>query len=161
MMKQYDVLEVLREVRDPAKLALIVVQDEKGKFNATTLEWFMKTSFKPPMFAVSVAHTRYSHHCLNSFRYFNLCLPDTQQVEAVKLCGSLSGKDTDKFELAKLEYFPGKLSKLPIIKDALANFECKIISQVNSGDHTIFTGEIVYAWLDKNRSVMTYSELLS
>lgn len=159
-MELYDIQKALQIARDPVRLALAVTKNEQEKYDATTLEWFMRTSYKPPMLAISVGHTRYAHHCLNNFRYFNLCLADPSQKEAVKLCGSISGRDNDKFAICNFDYFLGKLSKLPIIRGAIANFECEVISQINSGDHTIFTGEIKYAWVDESARTMTWDDLL-
>jgi len=155
-MIRAEISTVISFVRDPVKIALAIVKNETGKDNAITLEWYMRTSIEPPMLAISIGNTRYSYHCLQSFRYFNLCFPSPEQIEAVKICGTLSGRDTDKLELCHFDTFPGKLAKLPIIRHAAANFECEVITQVRSGDHTIFAGEIKYAWFDKEKKVITY-----
>ncbi len=157
-MIRTDISTVISFVKDPSKIALAIVRDTDGKDNAITLEWFMRTSIDPPMLAISIGNTRYSHRCLQSFRFFNLCFPTPEQIEAVKLCGSLSVRDTDKFNLCHFDTFPGKLAKLPIIRNSAANFECEVITQVRSGDHTIFAGEIKYAWLDKDQRVITYQD---
>lgn len=158
-MIREEINKVIGHVRDPARIALAVVKDSNGKINAITLEWFMRTSIKPPMLAISIGHTRYSHDCLQTYRFFNLCFPSPEQVEGVKICGSLSGRDYDKMSLSKFDTFPGKLAKLPIIRQAAANFECVVNSQIRSGDHTIFTGEIKYAWYDSEKRVITYQDL--
>jgi|SRR5690554_422786 flavin reductase (DIM6/NTAB) family NADH-FMN oxidoreductase RutF len=158
MIKE-DISRVIQYIRDPVKIALAIVRDHAGKHNAIALEWYMRTSIEPPMFAVSIGHSRYSHECLEAFRYFNLCFPSPELRKAVKLCGSLSGRDIDKFTECRFNYFPGKLARLPVIRDAAANFECAVISQLRSGDHTIFTGEIKYAWYDQSKRVMTYTDL--
>ena len=158
MMVREDTSKVIQFIKDPVKIALAIVRDQEGKDNAITLEWYMRTSIEPPMFAISVGHQRYSHHCLLNFRYFNLCFPSPEQVEAVKLCGSISGRDNDKMALCQFDTFPGKLVKLPVIRKAAANFECVVISQLRSGDHTIFTGEVKYSWYDESKRVITYAD---
>jgi flavin reductase (DIM6/NTAB) family NADH-FMN oxidoreductase RutF len=159
-MKQEDISKVIGFVRDPAKVTMAIVKDvEQDKFNAITLEWFMRTSIEPPMFAISIGHTRYSYKCLQNHRYFNLCFPSPELVKETIICGSKSGRDIDKFELENLDYFAGKLAKLPIIRKAAATFECKIISQVRSGDHTIYAGEVKYAWYNPDKRVITYTDL--
>ncbi|MBW6516186.1 MAG: flavin reductase family protein [Candidatus Cloacimonetes bacterium] len=157
-MIRTEIQQVIEYVKNPVKIALAVVRDPNGKDNAITLEWYMRTSITPPMFAISVGLTRFSHYCLQNFRYFNLCFPSPEQIEAVKICGSKSGSDIDKFALCNFDIFPGKLAKLPVIRNAAANFECEMISQLRSGDHTIFTGEIKYAWYDNTKRVITYQD---
>ncbi len=158
-MTKEEISRVIQHIRDPAKIAMAIVKDRNGKLNAITLEWYMRTSIEPSMFAISIGHSRYSHECLESYRYFNLCFPSPAMLEAVKICGSLSGREIDKFSECRFDYFPGKLVKLPVIRNAAANFECEVISQLNSGDHTIYTGEIKYAWYNKNQRVITYTDL--
>ena len=74
-------------------------------------------------------------------------------AEVVKYCGTVTGKDTDKIDELNLEHFKGKLG-LPLFKDAKAGFECKVISQILSGDHTIFIGEVKYCWLNEEKSTL-------
>jgi flavin reductase (DIM6/NTAB) family NADH-FMN oxidoreductase RutF len=51
---------------------------------------------------------------------------------------------------------PGKLQKLPVLKDAAAVFECEVVTQVKSGDHTIFVGEVKYSWSDPEAEYFYY-----
>ncbi len=159
-MNREDFSKVNMATKHPARVALAIVKDKNDNFNMITLEWFMKTSIKPPMFAISIGHTRYSHDCLQNFRFFNLCLPSKEMVEVSKICGSKSGRDIDKFEETEVKWFAGRLAKLPILKEAKANFECKIITQVRSGDHTIFVGEVKHSWLDAEKEVQTVNDLM-
>ncbi|MCF7793019.1 MAG: flavin reductase family protein [Candidatus Cloacimonetes bacterium] len=159
-MKRTDFSEANSKTKHPAKVVVAIVKDKDGKFNPITLEWYMKTSIKPPMFAISIGHTRYSHECLQQNRFFNLCFPSNQMIEAVKLWGSKSGRDLDKLEVGGHEWFAGRLDKYPIIKDAKATFECKVVTQVKSGDHTIFVGEVKLSWLDEEKEVITVKDLM-
>ncbi|KQC07868.1 MAG: hypothetical protein APR54_05455 [Candidatus Cloacimonas sp. SDB] len=151
--------EAISAVKKPAKITFAVVKDAEGKFNTITLEWFMRTSIKPPMLAISVGHTRYSHQCLQNFRYFNLCFPSKEMKEAARISGSRSGRDLNKINALGEEFFPGKLAKLPVFRNAAANFECEIITQVRSGDHTIFVGQVKYSWLNKDKDILLFKDL--
>jgi len=159
-MKRVEYSEANSQTKHPAKVAVAIVKDETGKFNPITLEWFMKTSSKPPMFAISIGQTRYSYSCLQKNRYFNLCFPDKKMVAAVKLWGTKSGRDLDKLAESGLDWFAGRLAKYPVIKDAKATFECRVVTQVKSGDHTIFVGEVKHCWLNDDKEVMTVRELV-
>jgi flavin reductase (DIM6/NTAB) family NADH-FMN oxidoreductase RutF len=46
---------------------------------------------------------------------------------------------------------------MPVLEDAVAVFECEIVTQVRSGDHTIFVGEIKYCWADKEKKLLVYT----
>jgi flavin reductase (DIM6/NTAB) family NADH-FMN oxidoreductase RutF len=146
-------------IKIPAKLTLAVMQDKNEKVNLITLEWFMRTSIEPAMFAISIGHSRYSFECLQSFRKFNLVYPSKQMKNTVKICGSKSGRDIDKLQVINEEYFLGRASKLPIFTNAVANFECEVVSQVRSGDHTIFVGEVKYSWINEDKELLLFSDL--
>ncbi len=156
MQTQCEFSDVNSLVHLPAKVVLAVSEKPDGSFNLITLEWFMRTSIMPPMFAISIGHSRFSHDCFETKRFFNLVFPSPEQKPLLSLCGSSSGRDIDKFAEGKVESFPGKLSKLPILKDAVANLECEIVSQVRSGDHTIYIGQVHYAWADKDKEFFFY-----
>ena len=148
-------MEVIKATKHPAKIAIAVVKCD-GKFNLITIEWFMRTSQKSPMFAISIGKTRFSHKCLQKYRFFNLVILSQKMKNVAVLCGTKSGNEIDKLE--NVNWFAGKLAKLPILKDAVANFECKIVSQIKSGDHTIFVGEVKHSWL-QNEKILTYLEM--
>ncbi|MEA1973411.1 MAG: flavin reductase family protein [Candidatus Cloacimonadota bacterium] len=154
-MKRTEFSIASHKVTKPQKIVIAIMKCEK-KINLITLEWFMRTSIKPPMFAISIGHSRFSHDCLQKFRYFNLCFPSSNQKSAAILAGTKSGKNFDKLIESNLDWFKGRFRQLPIVKGAVANFECEIISQVKSGDHTIFTGEVKYSWIDnKETNILT------
>jgi flavin reductase (DIM6/NTAB) family NADH-FMN oxidoreductase RutF len=159
MIKQAAIDEVIAIVKHPAKVTIAVVQNKEGRFNAITLEWFMRTSIQPPMFAISIGHTRYSYECLQENRFFNLCFPAKEMKDFTILSGTKSGRDIDKFALSKEPWFKGKLNQYPIMQNAVANFECKVISQVRSGDHTIYAGEIKHAWQNPDKELLLVENL--
>ena len=156
MMQLHNLPEAYAKVHLPSKVALAVTQKPDGNYNLITIEWFMRTSIAPPMFAISIGHSRYSHDCLQDVRYFNLVFPSRDQKDLLSLAGSQSGRDIDKFSAGKVAFIPGKLHKLTILKDAAAVFECEVVTQVNSGDHTIFVGEVKYSWSNAEGEVFYY-----
>lgn len=158
-MERTSYQQAMLAVKNPARVALAICQDSRNRANLITLEWFMKTSIQPPMLAISIGHTRYSYECLQNFRYFNLCYPSREMAKAAVICGSVSGRDQDKLEITGLEWFPGRLARLPILSQAVANFECRTVTQVRSGDHTVFVGEVKYSWSCSGREPLLFSDL--
>ena len=57
--------------------------------------------------------------------------------------------DTDKFAKFKLTAMPGKLVKAPLIKECLANIECKVVDLIEK--HNIVVLEAVAAYEDPSR----------
>jgi flavin reductase (DIM6/NTAB) family NADH-FMN oxidoreductase RutF len=153
MIKQTDFSIAYSRVHLPAKVALAVTEKPLEGYNLITIEWFMRTSIQPPMFAISIAHSRFTHDCLETNRFFNLIFPSKELHPLCNLSGSNSGREMDKFKEGKVEFIPGKLNKLPIPKESVAAFECEVVTQVKSGDHTIYVGQVHYAWLNEDKEL--------
>jgi flavin reductase (DIM6/NTAB) family NADH-FMN oxidoreductase RutF len=146
-------LKAIQRISKPAILALVVSKSgEKGP-TIITLEWFMRTSTKPAMFALSIGHTRYSYELLSENRKFVLAIPSTEMAEQTLKCGTISGRDCDKIAEFNIKTRRGRLSNIPLLADAVANFECQTITQVRTGDHTIFVGEVKYSWMNEDPSL--------
>ena len=61
ILKKTTFQEAVKFIKHPAKVAIAVVKCSEDKFNLITIEWFMRTSLKPPMFAISIGHSRFSY----------------------------------------------------------------------------------------------------
>ena len=102
-MKRIDFMKAIKTIRHPAKIAIAVVKCD-GKFNLITIKWFMRTSIKPPMFAISIGKTRFSHKCLQKYRFFNLVILSQKMKNVAVLCGTKSGYEIDKLENEDTNY---------------------------------------------------------
>ena len=133
----------------PTPVVLATCVDKNGNPNIITLGWAMKTSWQPPMVAISVAPSRYSHKLIEETGEFVLAIPTKEIVEMVHKCGRSSGRDIDKFKAFNLTPIPAKKVRPPLIKECVANLECKVVAKVTTGDHTLFIGEVVVAHVDE------------
>ena len=140
----------------PMHTVLVTCKGKTGRPNIITLAWTMPTSMEPPLVAISVRPTRYSHKLIEQAKQFTINIPTMNIVDATLFCGRRSGKDHDKFKETGLTPKPAKLVKPPTIKECVASLECKLHSQFTTGDHTIFIGEIIAAYADKQAFKDTY-----
>jgi len=127
----------------PTTVVFATCVDREGKPNIITLGWVMKTSKWPPMVAISVAPTRYSHKLIEDSGEFVLAIPTKEIVDKVHKCGRVSGRNIDKFKTFGLTPLPAKKVKAPLIKECVANMECKVVAKMTTGDHTLFIGEVL------------------
>jgi flavin reductase (DIM6/NTAB) family NADH-FMN oxidoreductase RutF len=154
-MKQVEVSEAwARKYPEPVVLVTSIKDD---KPNIIPLGWSMITSFVPAMMAISIGHTRYSHELISKGREFALAYPGEDMGKEVLYCGTHSGRDVDKFKETNLKSMPAKKIKPPLLKDAVANFECKVVKQIDTGDHTIFVGEVVAAYVSPEKKRRLYT----
>jgi len=155
-MRQVSPAEAFKR-KCPEQIVLAVSADAAGRPDVITLGWAMPTSGVPPMLAISVGHTRYSHELIEKGGEFVLAFPSIQLAEACLLCGTKSGRDTDKLAAAKLRTEPAKLVRPPLLAGCLANFECKVRGKLVTGDHTIFAGEVLAAHVDDSVTDRVYN----
>ncbi len=142
-MKKPGVLNVF-ETQYPSPVAVVISMDaQANRPNLATQNWFMFCSHLPPQLAISVGNAHATREIIRSTGEFVLALPSRRQVEAVLLCGTKSGHDTDKARTSGFQFLPATKIKPPLIAEACANFECRVTTMLLTGDHTLFVGEIV------------------
>lgn len=122
---------------------ILATSHSKGKSNIITLGWHCPLSFKPPLIGISVGKTRFSHQLIEKEREFVVSIPTEGMLEKVLLIGNKSGRDVDKFSEFGLTPLKAAVVKPPLIKQCPINIECKVISELDAGDHTLFVGEVV------------------
>jgi len=130
--------------------AVLVTAASSEKVNVTAVEWITPISGKPPLLALSLHNTSLTLDLLSTSMEFVVAIPTEKLREAVLLCGATSGKFIDKFSEANLTQVKAKRVAAPLIMEAAANIECKMLSYTSAGDHTLVVGEVVEVTLSKD-----------
>ncbi len=146
-MKKIDTAEGLRFINSGP--VIIVSCGSVESPNAITLAWNMVVSKKPPLVAVAILPTRFSHGLIEKSGVFVVNVPGSDLVKAVMICGTRSGRDGDKFGPAGLTAAPSETVDTACIKECPARLECKLVKTVAAGDHTLFIGEVRGAFVDE------------
>ncbi|MBS7605391.1 MAG: flavin reductase family protein [Candidatus Bathyarchaeia archaeon] len=133
----------------PMRTVLVSCVGADNKPNIITLAWAMPVSMNPPLVALSIAPSRYSHKLIEETKEFVVNIPTIDMVNAVFFCGSTSGKIRDKFKDVGLTPMPARKVKAPIIGECVAHLECRLYSQFPVGDHTLFVGEVLEAYANR------------
>lgn len=118
----------------------VITTKEGDRVNGMTAAWVTRTSFDPPLVAVSVGKSRYSHELIGKSGVFAVNVLSEGQVGQGKFFGFRSGRNTDKFK--GVEYDSAATGS-PILKDISAYLDCRVVGSLETGDHTIFVGEVV------------------
>lgn len=124
----------------PTVLASCLHRDRR---DIITLAWCMPVSVDPILIAISVSPKRFSHDLIARSREYVVNVPPSRLLDAVWRCGTVSGRDEDKFETAGLTAVPGHVVAAPLVAECLANIECRVVKTVTVGDHSLFVGEVV------------------
>ena len=128
-------------------VVLVTTHDGKRN-NIMTISWTMVVDFTP-IFAMTTGPWNYSFAALGKTKECVIAIPTVGMLDKVVGVGTCSGADTDKFEKFMLTPVKGKHVQAPLIKECLANIECKVIDIVKK--HNIVVLEGVAAYLDHSR----------
>jgi flavin reductase (DIM6/NTAB) family NADH-FMN oxidoreductase RutF len=132
---------------EPGPVVLVTTHDGK-KNNVMTISWTMVVDFTP-VFAITTGPWNHSFAALRKTKQCVIAIPTVDLLDKVVGIGTCSGIDTDKFEKFALTPLKGKKVKAPLIKECLANIECKVIDY--NRKHSIVILEGVAAYFDAAR----------
>src|SRR5512136_2298679 len=108
---------------------VLVTTNDGKKDNIMTISWTMVVDFTP-VFAITTGEWNYSFAALRKTKECVISIPTVDMLDKVVGIGTCSGRDTDKFARFDLTPVKGKHVKAPLIKECMANIECKVLDIV-------------------------------
>lgn len=132
---------------EPGPVVFVSTHDGQ-KHNIMTLSWTMVMDFTP-RFAITTGSWNYSYGALFNTRECVIAIPPVDLIDQVVGVGTCSGADTDKFDKFGLTPLKAKHVGAPLIKECLANIECRVIDIVEI--HNILVLEGIAAYYDDGR----------
>lgn len=132
---------------EPGPVVLVTTHDG-GKSNVMTISWTMVMDFTP-LFAIVTGQWNHSFAALKATKECVIAIPTVDMLDKVVGIGTCSGADTDKFARFELTPVAGKVVGAPLIKECLANVECRVVDIVSK--HNIVVLEGVAACVDPDR----------
>lgn len=141
------------ERRMPVETFILLATDAAGVCNPITVNWVMRTSIDPPLIAVSIAHSRYSHEVVREAGAFVVAAPTVDMSEETRFFGTKSGRKVAK--LAQKGTATEAASEIDclLLSDAVLNLECRLEDVFDTGDHSIFVGSVVASHVNSDETV--------
>jgi flavin reductase (DIM6/NTAB) family NADH-FMN oxidoreductase RutF len=127
---------------------VLITTNDGEKDNVMTISWTMVMDFTP-VFAITTGPWNYSYTALRKSRECVIAIPTVDLIDQVVGVGTCSGSDTDKFEKFGLTPVRGRHVRAPLIKECLANIECRVVDIIKK--HGIVVLEGVSAYVDSSR----------
>jgi flavin reductase (DIM6/NTAB) family NADH-FMN oxidoreductase RutF len=135
-----------------APIPVVMVSCEANGFskNIITLAWVGTVCSDPPMVSISIRPERYSYRMIKESKEFVINIPNTTLLETTDYCGTVSGRDADKFSQTGLTAMPGKFVKAPLIAEAPVNMECQLKQVIPLGSHDLFIAEVLLVHVNED-----------
>ncbi|MCU1460674.1 MAG: hypothetical protein JWO37_749 [Acidimicrobiales bacterium] len=129
---------------------LYVVGSRAGeRRNLMTMNWATQVSFDPKLLAIAVEREALTHQLVHDGGSFTLCLIDREDRAIVR-------KFTKPVEVdegaSTMNGFPfhDAPSGAPVLDQAVAWLDCRVVQEAPVGGHTVFFGEIGAATFQKD-----------
>lgn len=147
---------------------LLVTAGSDGKPNVMTIGWgSIGSIWGRPCFLVMVRPSRYTYGLLEQNGDFTVNVATAELTETIAYCGTISGRDQDKFAERHLTPLPAKQVQVPIIEECVVHYECRTLHRNDlvpealestirdqaypRGDfHRIYYGEILATYADED-----------
>ncbi len=140
------------------RVPMILTSHSGGKDNAMAVAWHTPIRTTPPLYGVTLNLKRYSRELILESGKFGVNFLPWEKAQLIARVGGISGWEADKFEKFKIVKDESVNASVPILKDAYAAYECKVV------DHKIyepiewFVGQIVATYF--NEEAFTKEQLL-
>lgn len=122
--------------------------------NAFTAAWVMQVSFDPLLLALAINAQHCSYALLQRGQAFSVNVLGKSQLPLAAHFGQPATAD----KLATVAWQPG-VTGAPLLRDAIAWFDCRLVQQSPAGDHILVTGRVVDAKLvDRDAEPLTYRD---
>lgn len=146
----FDAMEQRRIMGHFATGVTVVTTRRGNEWHGMTANAVASLSLNPPLVLVAVDCQAHMHTCLKDNDCFAVNILTDQQEDMSRRFAVRGPKDFS--DLRTMTAITGA----PILMDALAYVDCRVINVLPGGDHDIFIGEIVAGDVHEGRPLMFY-----
>lgn len=133
---------LLRRAFGAFATGVTVVTVGGGTPHGMTANSFTSVSLDPPLVLICVGHEAIMHGLLPAAHDFGVSVLASDQEGVARYFADRNRPlGQEQFDL--VDWLPGPHTGAPLIKGALAHFECAVRSRHEGGDHSIFVGQLL------------------
>ncbi|MCM8821833.1 MAG: flavin reductase family protein [Candidatus Omnitrophica bacterium] len=152
MQKKVDVEKAL-ERKYPEQVVLVTTRNKQGKNNVMAAGWVTMASSEPVMFVLGIDEEAFTYQNILETKEFVVSFPSEKMAKETLFAGSVHGYNRDKIKESGLKIQDAETVKAPILVDAIANFECKLVEITKPGDCPLIVGQVECAWENTNKKL--------
>ena len=134
----------------------VVTVGHGGEEHGMTANWVTQAAFEPPMVAVAIENGARTIEMIRDAHHFAVNVLQKGQRDLAAKLGRSSEQTPHKLKGIKTKPAPG--ASTPVLADCLGWVECRLITTLPAGDHTLVLGEVIEAGADHEGEALTLSE---
>lgn len=145
------------------KNGAFLTTDDGSNTNTMTISWGnVGFEWGKPIFTVLVRNARYTHEIIEKSDEFTVSIPLTHSLDAaLRLCGTKSGRDTNKIKEAHLDLIKGLTINTPVIGNCDLFYECRIVYKQNINPDFLSKDIIKNCYSDNDFHTFYYGEIVN
>ncbi len=133
------------------------------KVNTMTISWgnigFM---WQMPIFTIMVRKSRYTYELIEKGESFTVSIPYGPGMRsALGVCGTKSGRNTDKVKEAGIAFVPSKEVEAPIVDGCSMYYECRIVGKLPMNEKMLDTEMQKKFYSDNDYHVFYYGQIVT
>lgn len=162
MYKEIEFSSISKELLEQLQKGAFLTVKNGDKVNTMTIAWgALGFIWAKPVFTAMVRKSRYTHDLIENVKDFTVSMPLKGQLkEALKTCGTRSGRDMDKFKECNLTLKDGKYVNTPIIDNCDLHIECKIVFKQSMDEKLVSDDVKARAYSNGDYHDLYYGEIL-
>lgn len=130
---------------------VLVTTSQNGKSNIMTMGFHMMIQHAPALIGCIIGPWDYSYSALREAGECVIAIPTVDLAEKVVDIGNCSGDAIDKFERFGLTAAAASDVSAPLIKECLANIECRVADTALVDEYNLFILQARRIWVDQDR----------
>ncbi|HOW69335.1 MAG TPA: flavin reductase family protein [Phycisphaerae bacterium] len=135
--------------------SFVLTAREGGHSTGILVTWVQQAGFDPPTITVAVKHGRPIEAMIKRSGHFVLNIIGEDSAKMYKHFGKGAGASEPAFEgLAVRNETTGV-----IVQDCIAHLGCKVTGKIETGDHTVFVGQVVGGAIHNNSKPHLHTRL--
>ena len=129
---------------EPSPLVLVTTE-VRDTPNVSTCSWIMPAGLTPPTLALSLSPESLTRRNIEDRGEFIANIPGRELAREAAFCGSVSGREVQKWKECRLRLEPGGRVRAPLLSDCIAHLECRAVDSRPWGGNIVFAAEVVLA----------------
>lgn len=127
---------------------ILVTSKHDSIENVFTVSWTGIACSHPEYITISVKKNRFSYDLIKSSGVFTANIIDSDILKAADYCGTVSGRDRDKFSDCSLTKMDGIKINVPMIIECPISIECKVENIIPLGSHDLFISKVISKFIN-------------
>lgn len=124
----------------------LITSNGKHGNNIMAVEWTHHISYSPGLIAIHISEDCATYENIKESKEFGINICSTGQGVMSSVSGNYSGKSFDKIKALEelgFSFYKAKKINALMVENASMNAECKLVKEIELGDHLMLVGEAI------------------